>query len=698
MSAAQQVLSLPEVLSLILEYLEFDRAALYSAHLVNTTWARYTHETLWRNAPLSSLAAIEPARQQQYANMIRVSFSWTPHYPGELDKLSFPLLERCLFDAAELFNLPDMRLILPPFFKSSPQYLNMWLKCEDVPENLHDYRRQGLWEDKLDRSPSRRRHMTAQGWSFILQGPKLRSLICGKRPGEKKAGQLLARLASHEIYEEFFFYAIDIDLEAVDFLLNVITKRPIFPNLKYFGAFVRGDAIRILFPYLPRTLSSLVLCVGSLAGPYFDLATQFTCLESLTMVGCEDILGVFSVQCLVSHRRYRRTRAPTSSQTNRPGPDATALTVVACPPSPPVPGFVRMNRLPNNAIEQIFGFLVDCPYDVTNAMLISTLWHEIGDKVLHMSYSTKAAIKSPRAHLYPLEKLVFSLDDEDFHESNTVYFEAQHVEVVFMDELFVSNYISDNLRHLRVSCVNSLIPLNKASVELVNEATQGESHADLLLSLVDYAPGLETLIIDAHVFDVPQERLAYFFENAVRLNRFELSSPSGRIHTRAGLLRLLAKLPTLRTLCLRHIITLQDAQIMLQSTEWQGPTPFPGLETLTCNMELSAAEILLPHLCALRHLDITLHNKHSPRSFLLTNVFDSITKLTEMETLIITLPNNTPLLPAQALMSLASLKSIKVLRLNTTGLLRCGLSWYELTTLISNWSYLEKLDWTLQLS
>ncbi|KAH0336425.1 hypothetical protein KCU74_g2024, partial [Aureobasidium melanogenum] len=298
MSAAQQVLSLPEVLSLILEYLEFDRAALYSAHLINTTWARYTHEILWRNAPLSALSAIEPARQQQFANMIRVSFSWTPCYPGDLDKLSFPLLERCLFEAADLFNFPNIHLILPPFFKSSPQYLDMWLKCVDAPENLHYRRRQGLWEDKLDRSPNRRRHMTAEGWSFILQGPKLRSLICGRRPGEKKAGQILARLASHEMYEEFFFYAITIDLEAVDFLLNVITKRPIFPNLKHFGAFVRRDAIRILFPYLPRTLLSLLLCVGSLAGPYFELATQFTCLESLTIIGCEDILGVFSVQCL----------------------------------------------------------------------------------------------------------------------------------------------------------------------------------------------------------------------------------------------------------------------------------------------------------------------------------------------------------------------------------------------------------------
>lgn len=133
----------------------------------------------------------------------------------------------------------------------------------------------------------------------MLSGPKLRSLICGRKPGEKRAGQALARLTSHEIYEEFFFYAVTIDLEAIDFLLNVISKRPLFPHLKHFGAFIRSDAVGIMFSYLPRTLSSLALCVGSLeAGPYFDMAIQFTCLESFTIIGCEDILGIFSIQSL----------------------------------------------------------------------------------------------------------------------------------------------------------------------------------------------------------------------------------------------------------------------------------------------------------------------------------------------------------------------------------------------------------------
>lgn len=102
----------------------------------------------------------------------------------------------------------------------------------------------------------------------------------------------------------------------------------------------------------------------------------------------------------------------------------------------------------------------------------------VGDKVLHMNYSTKAAGKSLRAHPYPLKKLVFSLHDEDFHESNTMDFEPKHVEVVFFDDLFVFNYMSGNLCYLRASCLSSLMLLNKAAVELFNELAVGGSHAD----------------------------------------------------------------------------------------------------------------------------------------------------------------------------------------------------------------------------
>ncbi|KAG9756986.1 hypothetical protein KCU73_g4639, partial [Aureobasidium melanogenum] len=100
----------------------------------------------------------------------------------------------------------------------------------------------------------------------------------------------------------------------------------------------------------------------------------------------------------------------------------------------------------SGAAANIFEYLAECPEDVTNAMLISTLWRTGGDKVLHMTYSTKAATKPLRAHPSPLKKLVFSLDNKAFHEPNSVWFEPEHVEVVFFDDLFVSNYISGDIR------------------------------------------------------------------------------------------------------------------------------------------------------------------------------------------------------------------------------------------------------------
>lgn len=75
---------------------------------------------------------------------------------------------------------------------------------------------------------------------------------------------------------------------------------------------------------------------------------------------------------------------------------------------------------------------------------------------------------------------MFSLDDEAFHEPNSVLVEPEHVEVVFLDNLFVSNYISGNIQYLCVSFVSSLILLNKAAMKLV--------HAAWLLSLVDPQP------------------------------------------------------------------------------------------------------------------------------------------------------------------------------------------------------------------
>lgn len=131
MSAAEQVFSLPEIVELIIEQLEFDRAALYAAHLVNTTWASYAREVLWRNAPLSALTIAEPCKQQHYVNMIQTSFTWDQRWPAELDKLSFPSLKRLLLNFRPFFEVCQYRRLLPPFLKVSSQYLDLRLQSEN---------------------------------------------------------------------------------------------------------------------------------------------------------------------------------------------------------------------------------------------------------------------------------------------------------------------------------------------------------------------------------------------------------------------------------------------------------------------------------------------------------------------------------------------------------------------------------------
>jgi hypothetical protein len=154
MSAAEHVFSLPELVQIIIEHLEFDRATLCTAHLINTTWAEYAKPLLWRNAPSSSLSAIEPVRQQRYANMIKNTFSWNGWYPAELDNLSFLSLERCLLDVATLFGIYDSRQFLPPYFKSFPQYLDMWLKGAHLPESVDAYWRRDVSGEAFPSSDS----------------------------------------------------------------------------------------------------------------------------------------------------------------------------------------------------------------------------------------------------------------------------------------------------------------------------------------------------------------------------------------------------------------------------------------------------------------------------------------------------------------------------------------------------------------
>ncbi|KAG9753022.1 hypothetical protein KCU73_g5974, partial [Aureobasidium melanogenum] len=174
----------------------------------------------------------------------------------------------------------------------------MWLNGVETVVDRRHRRLQGLWEDKLDHRLVSRRPLRQQDYSPLISGPKLRSLISGKIPGEKTAGQVLARLASHKIYEELFVWGMEIDLEAVTFMLSALVERPICPKLKHFGAYMWVDAARALFPYLPASLTSLFLGVGTLTEPWFHLVTQFRCLESLTIVGRDELLRMFPIYYL----------------------------------------------------------------------------------------------------------------------------------------------------------------------------------------------------------------------------------------------------------------------------------------------------------------------------------------------------------------------------------------------------------------
>lgn len=307
-------------------------------------------------------------------------------------------------------------------------------------------------------------------------------------------------------------------------------------------------------------------------------------------------------------------------------------------------------------------------------------------------------MKSPRAHLHPLKELVFSLDDEAFHASDPLFFEPEYVKLVFSNDLYVSKYISDRLRYLRVSCVSSLIPLNEAAVELTSQSVGAQSQADWLLCLVDSCVGLEMLILEAHAFDVPQDRLVYYFENDVCLRHFELLPPTGRIHIRVGVQRLLAKLSTLCTLRLDHVIDRRDAKTLVQSTEWQGLTVLSGLEILNCRMELTAAEIILPHFRTLHRLDITLYSKPPSLLAQLTSVFTHNADLDELEDLNITLPYDITMLPLEALTRLSAIwRNSKNCVSPAVDQSAAACAWDELTSLVGNWTNLKHLGWASQL-
>jgi hypothetical protein len=287
MSAAEHVFSLPELVHTIIEYLEFDRSALYVAHLVNTTWAEYANKVLWRNAPLSSLSAIEPSRQQHYANLIKNSFSWNGWYPAELDILIFPSLERCLLDVATIFDFTGYRQRLPPYFRSFPQYLDMWLKGAHLPESVDPYWRRGVFEERLFHRHAPRRGQAVRSNSFWINAPKLRSFLSASfSPLNPRPDEAYEHIVSHGLYEELFMWGLCFIPEEIDRLLLKNRQRPLFPKLKHFGARITSGPVDTIFDaFLPSTLSSIYLDVESLASGYFQLVSQYTSLHSVTITG-----------------------------------------------------------------------------------------------------------------------------------------------------------------------------------------------------------------------------------------------------------------------------------------------------------------------------------------------------------------------------------------------------------------------------
>ena len=280
MSAAERVFSLPEIAELIIEQLEFDRAALYAAHLVNTTWAYHARKVLWRNAPLSALTVVEPCKQQYYANMIQTSSTWDEWWPAELDKLSFPSLKRFLFNFKAFFEVAQCRRLLPPFLKASSQYLDLWLECENNPRtDIRTCQRNRL-EDRL-------RSRRAPAKSLPMD----------------KVAEIMCHPDFRNNCEELFMWELWLPKKKlIASLLATTSYRPIFPNVKHFGAHIPyqiGDyPPSVQLPaLLPSTLLSFHLDIGD-PEPWFDVLSQFTALQSLTIVTLNDIDDINSIALL----------------------------------------------------------------------------------------------------------------------------------------------------------------------------------------------------------------------------------------------------------------------------------------------------------------------------------------------------------------------------------------------------------------
>jgi hypothetical protein len=99
--------------------------------------------------------------------------------------------------------------------------------------------RLGVFEFKLDRRNAPRRvalDEDSQARSPWINAPNLRSFLCASGVPKQSTREALDLLASYGDYEELTVLYLNYKREDVDFLLSKHTQRPIFPNLKYFGA------------------------------------------------------------------------------------------------------------------------------------------------------------------------------------------------------------------------------------------------------------------------------------------------------------------------------------------------------------------------------------------------------------------------------------------------------------------------------
>jgi hypothetical protein len=93
-------------------------------------------------------------------------------------------------------------------------------------------------------------------------------------------------LVSHRIHEELFMWNLPSIPEEMDHLLLKNRQRPLIPKLKHFGAGITSGPVETIFDaFLPSTLPSIYLNVESLENGYFQLVSQYTSLQSVTITG-----------------------------------------------------------------------------------------------------------------------------------------------------------------------------------------------------------------------------------------------------------------------------------------------------------------------------------------------------------------------------------------------------------------------------